>query len=249
MPENTIQSVFSILSEIKGLCLVDDVYNGAFSWYLTLMFLFTLLLFPIAFFYYVLPRRKELRPRFLISLFAFAAAGVICAFRGFFMFRSVYDGSVFLYFYLENAFTCVLFPLLVYLFFLILSRDSWREKISSFALFMLPFYAVYLPAEIFANAVPLPFFFLFIKPLLYLLMVIAVAGESKTLFNVISGRGKELCISLLIIIAELFTPPLIETLWHYAFPLPLWAVPAALYAVLCVFRTKLVFKLRAELMQ
>ncbi len=211
------------------------------------MFLFTLLLFPFSFFYYVLPRRNELRSRLLVSLCAFALAALICAFRGFFMFRSPYDGTFFLYYYLENLFVCALFPLIVYLVFLFVSRDAWRDRISSFALFMLPFYAVYLPAEIFANALPLPFFYLFVKPVLYLLMTVAIASEVKTLFTVISGKGRELCISVFVVLVEVLLPALIETLWHFAFPLVLWGLAALAYVALCAFRSRLVFKLRDEL--
>ena len=211
------------------------------------MFLFCLLLFPLAFLYYAAPRFAVLKPRLLFSLGAFFAAGIICAFRGFFMYRSPYDGEKILYFLMENVFAYVAFPLLVYLLFLLVSKDDWRTKIESYVLFMIPFYAVYLPSEILANPVPLPFFFLFVKPVLYLVMVVAIGSEVRTLCNVISGKGLAVALSALIVLAELALPPLVETFWHFAFPAPLWAVLSAAYVVLCAFRTKLVFKIRAEL--
>ena len=188
-----------------------------------------------------------MRPRMLISLFAFVAAAFICAFRGFFMFREVYDGVVFLHFYLEKLFVCTVFPMIVYLFFLAFSRDVWREKIESFALFMLPFYAVYLPVGILEDAVPLPFFSLFVKPVLFLVMVVAVASESRTLFNVVTGRKKAVALSVFIILVELLLPSLIETLWHYSYSPAIWGSSAFAYIMLCIFRSNLVFKVRNEL--
>ena len=212
------------------------------------MYLFCLLLFPLAFLYYVVSRFSAVKTRLMISFFAFVLAGVICAFRGFFMFRSPYIGGRLAYFYAQTVFTCAVFPLLAYCVFLLLSRDSWRTKIESCALFLLPFYAVYLPAEIFANAVPLPFFFLFVKPVLYLVMVIAISSEGRTLFNVIVLKRKACVVSALIILVEIALPALIETLWRYAFSAMLWGTLSAGYIILCALRTKFVFKLREELL-
>ena len=176
------------------------------------MYLFALLLFPCAFVYYVSRRFADLRPRLLISLAAFVASALICAFRGFYLFRSMYDGGNVLYFFLEQWISCALFPFFVYGLFVLLARDDRRVKISSYALFMLPFYAVYLPAEIFANPVLLPFFYLFIKPALYLVMVVAVAGELRTLSEAMVQKGGALAVSVIVMLFELAAPALIESL-------------------------------------
>ena len=211
------------------------------------MYFFTLLLFPLAFVYYVVPRLSELRSRLPVSLFSFCVSCFICAFRFFFMFRAPCNEAEFAYFFVVSVLTYIVFPLFVYLCFLLFSRDSWRMKIESFCLFMLPFYAMFLPCEIFADTSSLAGFYLFVKPVLYLVMVVSVGCELRTLFFVARGKGVAVALSTVVILVEMSVPPLVEVLWHFSFSCALWSSVAVGYVLICAFRSKIVFKLRKEL--
>ncbi|MDE5615091.1 MAG: hypothetical protein K2I74_10675, partial [Treponemataceae bacterium] len=98
-----------------------------------------------------------------------------------------------------------------------------------------------LPAEIFANPVPLPFFLLFAKPVLYVLMVAAVAHE---LSGLPARKGRALAVALCAAVVEVAAPSLVETLWYYAFPGVVQGLAAAGFAVLVAVRTGLLFRLK-----
>ncbi|MDE6737436.1 MAG: hypothetical protein K2J50_08100 [Treponemataceae bacterium] len=204
------------------------------------MYLFALLLFPCAFAYYAGGRSAVVRPRLLIALAALVLAGLIAVFRGFFLFRAPYDGARPLFFFIEAFCSCALVPCAAYALCMLCARDPAETKIGSFALFMLPFYAVYLPAEIFANPVPLPFFLLFAKPVLYVLMVAAVAHE---LSGLPARKGRALAVALCAAVVEVAAPSLVETLWYYAFPGVVQGLAAAGFAVLVAVRTGLLSRL------
>lgn len=205
------------------------------------MYLFALLLFPCAFVFYASGRAAVVRPRLLIALAALVLAGLIAVFRGFFLFRTPYDGACPLLFFLETFCSCALVPCAAYALCMLCARDPAETKTGSFALFMLPFYAVYLPAEIFANSVPLPFFLLFAKPVLYVLMVAAVAHE---LSGLPARQGRAFAVALCAAVVEVAAPSLVETLWYYAFPGVVQGLAAAGFAVLVAVRTGLLFRLK-----
>ena len=205
------------------------------------MYLFALLLFPCAFAYYVGGRFAVVRPRLLIAFAALILAGLVAVFRGFFLFRMPYDGARPLFFFLEAFCSCALVPCAAYALCMLCARDPAETKIGSFALFMLPFYAVYLPAEIFANPVPLPFFLLFAKPVLYVLMVAAVAHE---LSGLPARKGRTFAVALCAAVVEVAAPSLVETLWYYAFPGVVQGLAAAGFAVLVAVRTGLLSRLK-----
>lgn len=204
------------------------------------MYLFALLLFPCAFAYYTGGRAAVVRLRLLIALAALVLAGLIAVFRGFFLFRTPYDGAYPLFFFIETLCSCALVPCAVYALCMLCAREPAETKTGSFALFMLPFYAVYLLAEIFANPVPLPFFLLFAKPVLYVLMVAAVAHE---LSGLSARKGRAFAVALCAVVVELAAPSLVETLWYYAFPWAVQGLVAAGFATLVAMRTGLLSRL------
>lgn len=201
------------------------------------MYLFALLLFPCAFAYYVGGRFAAVRPRLLIALAALVLAGLVVVVRGFFLFRTPYDGTRPLFFFIGVLCSCALVPCAVYALCMLWARDPAETRIGAFALFMLPFYAVYLPAEIFANPVPLPFFLLFAKPVLYVLMVAAVAHELHAPSGLFARKGRALAVAVCAVVFEVAAPSLIETLWYYAFPGAVQGLVAAGFVALVAVRT------------
>ena len=201
------------------------------------MSLFALLLFPCAFVYYAAGRFEFVRPRLLTVLSALILAGLVCVFRGFFLFRTPYDGASVAFFFLKDAVSCVAVPCVAYAVFMLAVRGAWETKLASFALFMLPFYAVYLPAEMLASPAPLPFFALFVKPVLYLLAVVAAAHELRVFAEAYAQKGIVRVVPIVLLVFEMAFPALLETLWYYAFPLAVQGFDFFIYVAVVAVRT------------
>ena len=87
---------------------------------------------------------------------------------------------------------------------------------------------------------PLPFFLLFAKPVLYVLMVAAVAHE---LSGLSARQGRAFAVALCAVVVAVAAPSLVETLWYYAFPGAVQGLAVVGFVALVAVRTGLLSRL------
>ena len=139
------------------------------------MLLFLILLLPCAFttYCFIVKDKKIILP----SLAGFFTAVIVCACRYFFSYehRLVYSSFAdnFIYYLVKQN----LLPLvIVSILFALITRDTWEYKIKNFFPLMCAFFAVYLPyCVITASEYYYQAYDLFLKPLIYLAMVVQIS--------------------------------------------------------------------------
>ena len=198
------------------------------------MYVFLLLLFPLAFWLLVRPKRL------FCAGSAFFVAALVSAFRAFFMFRAPYAGSSLIVYAARSWVTFVALPMAVFVVFVLFLRGALAARLAAFLSFALPFYAVYLPCEVLSLPVPFPPFMLFAKPVLYLLLLFALSA----LLRRGAALGAKKAGTVLALGAALLSalPAGIEALWYYGWAPAVWGAVCAVYAVLVVIALRLARK-------
>lgn len=201
------------------------------------MYLFLLLLFPLAYCFFVQSKR------FFSSAIALSIAALICAFRAFFVFRTPYTGVVLANYVLFSWLDLIVLPFVVFAVFSLFLRGSIVSRVSMFLCVALPFYAVYLPADVLSRSAPFSFFELFVKPSLYLAFLLVCAVLIKRI--VVEFFQKKLlgafCFGLLLLCLSIALP-VIESLWYYGMVSSVWVMCAVLYVFIAVILVKVVQK-------
>lgn len=197
------------------------------------MYVFLLLLFPLAFWLLVRPKRL------FCAGSAFFVAALVCAFRAFFMFRAPYAGSSLIVYAARSWGTFVALPMMVFVVFALFLRGALAARLAAFLSFALPFYAVYLPVEVLSAPVPFPPFMLFAKPMLYLLLLFALSALLRR--GAALGAKKAGAVLVLAFASALLSalPAGIEALWYYGWAPAVWGAVCAVYAVLVVIALRL----------
>ncbi|MCI1208950.1 MAG: hypothetical protein LKF96_05840 [Treponema sp.] len=175
---------------------------------------FLYILMPlVCLFYYIHDKRRIVYLPVTILSLVFSA--VFCGLKAFFSFsyRIAPDNFFrnYAFFFLSESFI----PVVVITGLLLgLSRDSLHYRVSAFFAAALPYYAICIPYRVLSAAVPYPFFGLFIKPLLYLSMVVAYSIILELLYgSARTGKRKQVLFSVLGLIFVLCLPAFVETLW------------------------------------
>lgn len=195
------------------------------------MILFVLTLLPLSLLIYYFQREKTNRAHLLPVMFiGFFTGCVFCAYK--ILFSNPYYlpessfGRNFLYYFLGQTF----FPVLVVygLFFLFTNKDTLSERISYFFPITGSFYSLYLPYRVLETPLPYSGFQLFIKPLLYLgLLIFIHLWLSKRVVN--HPTPKQSAVNYTALVLAVIWPSLIETIWFMNTNWLFYFVPAVLF--------------------
>ncbi len=197
------------------------------------MYIFLVTIFPCALFLFF---RQHKSAGFLSVCYAgLMCAVVFCCASGLFgnSYRlppAGFVGNFFFYFCFET-----LLPIgILYAAFWLLSKDTVSFKYASFFPLIAGFYTVFLPFRVFSANATYPFFVLFVKPVLYLLLSVNAAFLLRRAYD---GFGKSLKNGLPFIgalIAALCVPAAIEAFWYDSGNTLLWILFSVLYAAAAV---------------
>ena len=183
------------------------------------MFLFLIILLPSALAYYLISADdKAVIP---VALTGVLSSALFCALKAFFSFMYRIPSASFLPNYAYVLFGQILVPsAVVYLLFFFLSKDDLSFRVKSYFPLLCSFFAVYLPYHVIAgSASSYSVFELFLKPVLYLMMLESSALCVRFVFRSFGEKNKKtkavwisaLCTSLLV-------PAAIETAWFIGLP-------------------------------
>ena len=204
------------------------------------MLLFLILLLPIAFtaYSFFVKDKKIILP----AITGFFTAVIVCACRYFFSYehRLIYFSfsENFIYFLIKQN----LLPLVVTsIIIAIITRDTWEFKIKNFFSVMCPFFAVYLPyCVITASEYYYQAYDLFLKPLIYLSMLVQISYSLIRFYeSIVNKKVLFSILHILLILCYLVYPAISDALYaiDYNFAIILSVgivytlVPAALLVI------------------
>ncbi|MGN0740376.1 MAG: hypothetical protein ACI4LX_09430 [Treponema sp.] len=198
------------------------------------MLLFSLALLPVSILIFYFQNEKNNREHFLPVIFAGLFTGIIfLAYK--MLFSSAYYlpdaafGINFLYYFVNQA----LLPVLVIygLFFLFTRKDSLSARASYFFPLLASFYSVYILYMIIETDKPYSAFHVFIKPMLYLAMLVFIHVLLNKLAAVKLTSLQKL-LNVLVFAVALCFPAIIESLWICGVNFFVWFVPALLFLIM-----------------
>ena len=177
------------------------------------MFLFSFLILPIFLGWYCFYKKNSrIVPAILIGIIC---AVVLCLFLVLFSFSHrivTFDFSKNL---IHLLLTQTVLPLLVpYLLFILFSKDTFEYKIESFLPLCLSFFIIYLPFIILTTEEGLySGFSLFIKPVLFLIMILTCSFSVKQVYkSIVSKKVIPAIIFIVVFVVLMIIPSVIEAL-------------------------------------
>ena len=186
------------------------VYGGFYG---EKMFLFSFLVLPVLLVWFCFYKKNsKLLPSILF--------GMICAVvLSLFLVLFTFSHRIIPYDFRENLTYLLLnqtvLPLLIpYFLFVVFSRDNWEYKIENFLPLELSFFAVYLPFIILTTAEGLySGFSLFIKPILFLVMILVCAFSVKQIYkSIISKKVIPIILFTVVFVIFMIIPSIVEAL-------------------------------------
>ena len=178
------------------------------------MLTFLFLVLPLSLiFYYLFNKDSKFFGAMLVGVLC---AVLLCAFKVFFTYshRLIPDSfsENFVYYLLNES--CL--PLCgVSLIFFLIKKDSLENKTNLFFPLIAAFYAVYLPYLVISRTTSVySGYAIFIKPVFYLAMIVQCALSLRCIFSSIKSKKIVfVAINLILIVAYLIIPAIIETLY------------------------------------
>lgn len=189
------------------------------------MYLFLFILFPAAIAWYIIS--TDDKAAVPVVLTGALTSVLFCALKAFFSFMYHLSSASFLSEYAYVLFGQTLIPIaIVYLLFFFLSRDTVLFRIKSYFPLTASFFAVYLPYHILAGGASFySVFELFMKPVLYLMMLITSALCIQFVYRSVTAKSIKMRIQwILLLLASLLVPAAVETVWFSGLPVWLWLV-------------------------
>jgi hypothetical protein len=199
------------------------------------MYLFLIILFPAALAWYIIS--TDDKAAVSVVLTGALSSVLFCALKAFFTFMYHLASTAFLPDYAYILFGQILVPvIIVYLLFFFLSRDTVSFRIKSYFPLMCSFFSVYLPYHILAgSASSYSVFELFMKPIIYLMMLVMSALCIKFVYRSFTEKNKKMQIQwILLLLVSLLVPAAVETVWFTGLPVWLWLVLWLVYVFFAV---------------
>jgi hypothetical protein len=199
------------------------------------MFLFLIILLPSVLVYNLIDSDdKAVIP---VALTGVLSSVLFCALKAFFSFMYHISSAAFFPNYAYVLFGQTLVPVaVVYLLFFFVSKDEISFRIKSYFPLMCSFYSIYLPYHIIAgSSSAYSAFELFLKPVLYLMMLAVSALCVRFVFRSLEMRNIKAKINwILALCVTLLLPAAIETLWFMGFPVWIWFLLWSAYVFFAV---------------
>lgn len=220
--------------EAAALALFSLIFYS-FCYILFFMYLFILLLFPISFAIWICSKKGSRALFYFNAFMGLLLAAIFCAYKYFFspyyfltpdsFFRN------FIHIFLEE----ILLPLAVLTaaFLFIYKKDKIASRVQNIFPFYIGFYAVYVPFRVLSGEPPYPAFALFVKPAMFLFMILVLNSRQKVLF-VPAQRAllgvKEAAVYWSSFVVDLIMPAAVEALWILGMKPPIVILFLLIYA-------------------
>ncbi|MBR5095575.1 MAG: hypothetical protein IK094_00525 [Treponema sp.] len=182
------------------------------------MNLFLLLLFPISFAIWICSKKGARAPFYFNAFMGLLLAAIFCAYKYFFSPYYFLTPDSFFRNFIHILLEEILLPLAVLTaaFLFIYKKDKIASRILNIFPFYMGFYAVYMPFRVLSGEPPYPAFALFVKPAMFLFMILVLNSREKVLF-VPAQRAlldaKEAAIYWTSFVVDLLMPAAVEALW------------------------------------
>lgn len=184
---------------------------------------------------------------FVVSFGAFTGA-VVSGFKAFFTLSTLYTGSNYFIYILDSWSAYGLIPVIFLVLFYFFSKDEVSYRFNQYLSFIIPFMSIYLAYECLSLSRPFPFFILFVKPVLYLCMILGIRKSLEVLYRKLTTTKKWIRDSVLILV-ETFVPAIIEGIWYYQYSLILLMILIAVYIAVSIIRTITIKEIKTEILQ
>lgn len=213
------------------------------------MYLFMLLLFPVAFIFYIRNRfATGKKINWLVVIYGALVGIAVSGFKAFLMFRSHYQGSSMPFYVLDSWIPFSLVPLIFCGISYFLSEDDVKERFGFYVSYIIPFMSVYFTAESLSMNKPYPFFVLFVKPVLYLCMVLGIRKSIEHLFKEVDRKSKLWILDICLILVESLLPAIIEGIWYYQVSVVVLLVVCAAYFAGSLVRTITIKEIKTDVL-
>lgn len=207
------------------------------------MILFASLLLPVFLIgYFIIKKDKSIIMPVSIGVIT---ALLVCLFRMFFVYAHriiPYSFSQnFIYFILRQS---VLPVFIIYGLFFLFSKDSLEYKIKMCFPLLVSFYMIYLPYIIITSSEGLYSFYpLFVKPIVFLMMIIVFAQCIKKIFETFNNKKYVFFVLyILLMIAYLVIPAVFDSLYIIDTDIFIMSISSIIYCILpivyFIFRKK-----------
>ena len=199
------------------------------------MFLFLLLLFPLSFAVWICSKKESRAPYFFNAFLGLVLAAVFCAYKYFFSPYYFLTPDSFFRNFIHVLLEEIILPLAVLTaaFLFIYKKDKIASRVQNIFPFYMGFYAVYTPFRVLSGEPPYPAFALFVKPAMFLLMILILNSRQKVLF-VPAQRAllsaKEAAVYWSSFVVDLVMPAAVEALWILGMKPPLTILFLLIYA-------------------
>ncbi len=184
----------------------------------------------------------------LVVIFGALTGAGVSGFKAFLMFRSHYQGSSVFYYTLDNWVPYSLVPLVFCGISYFFSSDDVKERFGFYVTYIISFMSVYFVSETLSLSKPFPFFVLFVKPVLYLCMVLGIRKSIEHLFKKVSENSSMWILDIVLILVESLIPAVIEGIWFYQVSYIVLVVICCAYLAGSVVRTVSIKDLKEEVL-
>ena len=197
------------------------------------MTIFLLALLPLSVLIFYFQKEKENRAHLLVVIFTgFLTSTLFVGYKILFSSSYYIPSASFFKNFLAYAVTQAVIPVAaVYgLFFFFTKKDSLIARCSHFFPLMASFYTVYLPYIVLETDKPYSPFYLFVKPLLFLSMLVFthIWLSKASVTHLKTTSSKNLCNFLALFINIVF-PAIIESLWICGVWMLFWGIITLAY--------------------
>lgn len=193
------------------------------------MFLFILLIFPVYFIYDYLQTKTSdseiAKSKFFLFIQGiFVSVIFISLMALMFPYEQMISESLFQNFFKKSLYDIFLPFLFSFLYFFVFYKNLLVLDIKCLLSYLLGFYTSYLFYGIYTNPVPEQFFYLFCKPVLFLISLIAFNyWIAKSLSYFKEKKIVSFCLSIVLILILLLLPSMIECFWFAKFSI-IWII-------------------------
>lgn len=202
------------------------------------MYLFSFAALPVFTLGIYFLRSKESRKSYLPPVLAgFISSAIYCFLEAFFFLPSHIWVDSFSSNFVNLLLTQELLPsvILTGLFFFF-SKDSFDYKFNSILPLLSSFYSVFIPYKYFISGLEPSFFYLFIKVMLYISLLIFISVLLISCYRLFCSKKIVAgCFFVLFIIAAFAVPPLMEVIWFFNISSIIYLALSALYVAGAIF--------------
>jgi hypothetical protein len=169
-------------------------------------------------------------------------AAAVCIYSTLFIYSSQPRSASFFPVFLQFLFTHDILPAVIpYAVFCLFYKNTHDFKILSYLPLTGAFYAVYMPYKIIGSLTVFPFFVLFIKPFMYVQMILVIScviGDFYSNAFLEKNTNAAIVSGMMLLLAVIF-PALVETSWYIGMHFYIW-IPelmlSALFTAAVYFR-------------